>query len=158
MNELAKAIAELIQTLNGGASGIGQAFKTHAPDLWRVAVYQARLDASIDLAAWELVGVAFLVLGWLMVRHARNLQLASVAARTRLEVARTTRGDVTAAREAYEKADKYYRDNDGYWVSGGLSILVGFVFVCAGLACNLAAIINPEYAAASELAARFLRK
>jgi hypothetical protein len=35
MNELAKSLAELINTINSGANGLGGAMKTHAPELWR---------------------------------------------------------------------------------------------------------------------------
>ena len=51
MNELAKSPAELINTINSGANGLGGAMKTHAPESWRAAVYQSQLTGYTDIAS-----------------------------------------------------------------------------------------------------------
>ena len=57
MEELAKQIAGLLQTLNSGAKGVGESVQRIAPDAWRVVVKQVIVDAWSSIVCWTIVSL-----------------------------------------------------------------------------------------------------
>lgn len=49
MQELAKSFSELVNSLNGGAKGLAEAMQRVAPDAWRIAVFQEKLNGWLRL-------------------------------------------------------------------------------------------------------------
>lgn len=141
MNELAKAISELVNTINGGANGLGQALKTNAPQLWKMAVYQAKVDAWSSVAMWCSLAVILLLIG----RHFR----------THVKYWETERAKLTD--DPWEAAKA--KDSADCWRTAFvIAMTLASIIVVATVGNNMPQIMNPEYAAASALSERFLGK
>lgn len=52
MNELAKSIADLINSLNSGAKGAADAFARVAPEAWHALVRRVQVEAALQAACF----------------------------------------------------------------------------------------------------------
>lgn len=59
MNELAKSIAELINSLNGGAKSAAEALARVAPDAWHALVWRVQVEAALQTVGSLVLAVMF---------------------------------------------------------------------------------------------------
>lgn len=130
MNELTQKIAELISTLNNGATEIGRAAKLYSPDLWRIALRQVVVEAWTFWSMWTAIsalGIFFSV--WLL---------------------RASLG----WKASYEDCSAYTTGRN--WAIALISIFTTMFII--NTAHLFSIILNPEFAAASYLMNRLLEK
>jgi len=117
MNELSKAAAELIQSLNGGAQAFGEALQRVSPEAWRIAVYQVQINGFRFIAAWCFLAAVVFVIG---------LKFRQIEKRLRAD--------------GKKEATAYYIAT---WVAMSLASVIAVTSVCI----NFDKIINPQYEA-----------
>jgi len=143
MNELAKSISELINTINSGANGLGSAMQTHAPELWRLAVRQVILDAASNIALFlSLSTIAFLV-GMRFGKAAKSW---------------SKKEDDAIASNDHHAARNASSESAGYTVAQWIIVTIAVIMAGTALSCNIPKLLNPGYEAASQLSSRFLGK
>jgi hypothetical protein len=121
MNELSKSVAELIQSLNGGAKSLAEALQRISPEAWKVTVYQVQINAYRNIIGWWCIAAVCFVIG---------LKFRQIEKKLR------------AAKD--NEAESYCIVT---WVAMCLSLIISFVAVCA----NIDGIINPQYEAAVKI-------
>lgn len=145
MQELAKSISELVNSLNGGAKGLADAMQRVAPDAWRVAVRQVVIDAATGWAAWLLFAVLLLVVAAKFSANQRWNESAMA----------TERGKEHPKQSALDNYEEHGFTWQGLkWAA----LLVAAVTVLVSSSSYIPDLLNPQYAAASQLSARFLGK
>ena len=72
MQELAKSISELVNSLNGGAKGLADAMQRVAPDAWRIAVRAQITNAVVSIALEITLFVVALMISRKLVAYGRN--------------------------------------------------------------------------------------
>lgn len=61
MNEISKALAQLLETANNGLKGVGGGIQSLSPEAWRIAVKQAYISAVSTTVTSALFAVVALV-------------------------------------------------------------------------------------------------
>lgn len=147
MQELAKSISELVNSLNGGAKGLAEAMQRVAPDAWRIAVKQVVIDAVTGLVGWTLVAALICVLAYKfkLNEHQNYSWLAQEKKKPAAE-----------QREPY--ISRLVTDANVWHIWTWVSAVSACVVLIAATCFHIPRLLNPQYEAASQLSARFLRK
>jgi hypothetical protein len=74
MNELSKALADFVQTLNGDAKSLGDMLHRISPDVWKLTIYQVQVEGFRNITVWWLISAIIFAVGFKFHRVRKNLQ------------------------------------------------------------------------------------
>jgi len=123
MKDLSNSIAELVDSINHGATAVGASFRNISPEVWRAAVYQARITAWIYMGIWLFVAGIVAYIADKM-RAFRRKAIAD--------------GDTRGEADSFETAS---------WVLACVALLITIIAIGEGII----GIMNPEYTAATNI-------
>jgi hypothetical protein len=125
MNEITKAIADLINTLNGGAKDAATALRDHAPQAWAIVVRQVYAEAWLSLMGWLVFACVLAGFAIALWREARRLA----------------------------KSENLTERDDGTGLAIGASIVGTAAIIVALVSCAsyVQVLLTPEYAAAERV-------
>lgn len=136
LEALAKQIAALLQTINGGAQSIGSGLQRMAPDAWRIAVKQVYVSSVVSLLSWFVVSSILWAIAASFYKQAKVERALADEAREK--------GDSQGTKER-----EGYSDSFTAWAI--LSAILGGVGLATNLISNVVPLLNPEYAAALKI-------